>query len=78
MFTTKEIPQVAASMLLAMVTTTFPILLSIYYNYTQYYYFGESYLKSIEDDFLVRDTSNYFNVVKTSAAQSLHLALNLL
>lgn len=78
MFTTKEMPQVAASMLLAMVITTFPILLSIYYNYTQFYYFGESYLKSIEDDHLTRDTINYFNVIKNSAAQSLHLALNLL
>lgn len=78
MFTTKEMPQVAASMLLAMVITTFPILLSIYYNYTQYYYFGESYLKSIDDDYLARDTMNYFNVIKNSAAQSLHLALNLL
>jgi len=78
MFTTNEMPQVAASMLFAMVISTFPILLSIYYNYTQFFYFGESYLKSIENDYLTRDTMNYFNVLANSAQQSLHLVLNLI
>lgn len=78
MFTAKEIPQVAASMLLAMVITTFPILLAIFYNYTQYFYYGETYLRTIEDEYKSRDTINYLNVLVNSAQQSLHLALNFL
>ena len=78
MFSSHEIPQVGLCMLLAMVITTFPILLSIFFNYTQYYYYGESYLKSIEDDYTTRDTTNYLNGMKNSTEQILHSVLNFL
>ena len=78
MFGSNEIPQVGLCMLLAMTITTFPILLSIFFNYTQFFYYGESYLKSIEDDHISRDTMNYFNGMKNSTEQILHSVLTFL
>ncbi|CAF3326832.1 unnamed protein product [Rotaria socialis] len=51
MFSSKDIPHVLLSIVLALVITKFPILLSIFFNYTQSFYYGESYLKSIVDDY---------------------------
>ncbi|CAF3328095.1 unnamed protein product [Rotaria socialis] len=78
MFTSKEIPHVGLAMLLALVISTFPILLSILFNFSQFFYYGESYLKSINDDYISRDTSNYFNLLKSSTQQILHMVLNFL
>lgn len=78
MFSTKEMPQVALSMLLALVISTFPILLSILFNYSQFYYYGETYLKSIEADHLMRDTTNYFNLLRNSSQQIIHMILSIL
>ncbi len=76
MFRPKELPQVAISMVLALLITTFPILLSIFFNFTQYFYYGESYLKSIFDDYNARDTNHYFNELQSSLQQILHSAVN--
>jgi uncharacterized membrane protein len=78
MFSLKEIPKVALSILLALLITTFPILLSIFFNYTQYFYYGDGYLKSIQDDYNSRDTSQYFSVLQNSLKQILHSLLNFL
>jgi hypothetical protein len=78
MFLPQELPKVAISMLLALLITTFPILLSILYNYTQYFYYGESYLQSIVDDYNARDTSRYFTELRNSTQQILHSAVNFL
>jgi hypothetical protein len=78
MFRPKELPQVAISMILALLITTFPILLSIFYNYTQYFYYGETYINSINDDYNARDTNRYFSIIQNSTQQILHSAANFL
>jgi hypothetical protein len=78
MFRPKELPQVVISMVLALLITTFPILLSIFFNYSQYFYYGESYLKSIVDDYNARDTIHYFNQLQNSSQQIAHSAVNFL
>jgi hypothetical protein len=75
-FRPKELPQVAISMILAILITTFPILLSIFYNYTQYFYYSESYLGSISNDYNARDTHRYFSIIQNSTQQVLHSAAN--
>jgi len=76
LFSLEEMPKVALSMLLAFLITTFPILLSIFFNYTQYFYYGDGYLKSIDDDYNSRDTSQYFSLLQNSSKQILHSVLN--
>jgi hypothetical protein len=78
MFRPNELPQVLISILLALLITTFPILLSIFYNYTQYFYYGETYIMSIADDFNARDTNRYFSVLQNSTNQILHSGANFL
>jgi hypothetical protein len=75
-FLPKELPKVVISMVLALLITTFPILLSIFYNYTQYFYYGESYLQSIVDDYNARNTNLYFTQLQNSSQQIVHSAVN--
>ncbi|CAF3949992.1 unnamed protein product [Adineta steineri] len=78
MFTRKELPHVAFSIVLALFITTFPILLSIFFNYSQFFYYGDSYLRTIGDDYNTRSTDQYFNILKNSIKQILHSVLNFL
>ncbi|CAF1430888.1 unnamed protein product [Adineta steineri] len=78
MFTQKEIPHVAFSIILALFITTFPILLSIFFNYSQFFYYGDGYLSTIQDDFNSRSTEQYFNILQNSIKQILHSLLNFL
>ncbi|CAF0809704.1 unnamed protein product [Adineta steineri] len=55
---------------------TFPILLSVFYNYSQYVYYDGNYYFTMADEYHSRDTQTYFNIFRASANQVLHTVLN--
>jgi hypothetical protein len=52
------------------------IIISIYFNYSQYYYFGESYIQTIIDEYRSRDTLRWMVTIKSSLQQKFHTILN--
>ncbi|CAM4759559.1 unnamed protein product [Rotaria magnacalcarata] len=62
--------------LLAFSIELFPMLLTIFYNYSQYIYYGEDYYETMTNEFNSRNTSAYFNRMEVSIEQIFHTILS--
>ncbi len=56
--------------------TTLGYLFVLLYNYSQYWYFGDSYIHAIVSEYESRDTSKYFQVLSNSTEQIAHTVLS--
>ncbi|CAF0758864.1 unnamed protein product [Adineta steineri] len=55
---------------------TFPILLTVLYNYSQYLYYGENYIQTMSNEYNSRDTATYLAIFRNSVNEKLHTLLN--
>ncbi|CAF1402911.1 unnamed protein product [Adineta ricciae] len=61
---------------LALFSYTFPILLTVFYNYSQYLYYGENFIYTMSNEFNSRDTETYFAIFRNSVNEKLHSLLD--
>ena len=57
-------------------TTLVVYLAVILFNYSQYWYFGDSYIHAIVSEFESRDTNRYFRTLTNSSEQIAHTVLS--
>lgn len=69
-------PVMAVFLMFPFTLLTLPILMSIFYNYSQYLYYGNDYYDTIVDEFNSRDTATYFRVLQASVNEQWHTLLN--
>ncbi|CAF1487732.1 unnamed protein product [Adineta ricciae] len=60
----------------ALFINTFPILLTVFYNYSQYLYYGENFIYTMSNEFNSRDTEIYFAIFRNSVNEKLHSLLD--
>ncbi|CAF1344352.1 unnamed protein product [Adineta ricciae] len=60
----------------ALFINTFPILLTVFYNYSQYLYYGENFIYTMSNEFNSRDTETYFAIFRNSVNEKLHSLLD--
>jgi hypothetical protein len=53
----------------------FPYIMSILFNFSQYFYYGEDYLQTMTNEFQSRDPEPYFEQLRTQPAQIFHTIL---
>lgn len=56
-------------------STMSPYLLVLLYNYSQYWYFGDTYIHAIVSEYQSRDTYTYFQALTNSSEQIAHTVL---
>jgi hypothetical protein len=56
----------------------FPYIIIIFYNYSQYIYFGDDYFQAMADEYNSRNTSGYFSRVANDSKQIAHVILSTL
>ncbi|CAF1349014.1 unnamed protein product [Adineta ricciae] len=55
---------------------TLPILISVFFNYSQYLYYGNDYYGTMKDEFDSRNTTTYFKILQASINEQFHTSLN--
>ena len=63
------------AMFISFESTLAAYLLVLLYNYTQYWYFGDTYINAMVSEYQSRDTNTYFQVLKNSTEQIGHTIL---
>ncbi|CAF1382396.1 unnamed protein product [Rotaria magnacalcarata] len=63
------------AMLISFESTMGVYLCVLLYNYSQYWYFGDTYIHAIVSEYESRDTNTYFQVLKNSSEQIAHTVL---
>jgi hypothetical protein len=58
--------------------TVFAIIYSTLFNYSQYFYYGENYLRTIEREYASRDTDLFVRLLHKSLTQKWHTILSFL
>jgi hypothetical protein len=65
-------------LLSSLLLITGPLFISILYNYSQYFYFGDGYVQTMQDEYNARSTQAYFDYLKSSVSQIGHSVLDFL
>ncbi len=73
-----EITEVVCSCASALFTPVFAIIYSTLFNYFQYFYYGENYLRTIEREYASRDTDLFVRLLHKSLTQKWHTILSFL
>jgi len=60
----------------ASVLYTFPLLISVTYNYSQYLFYGQDYFETMTNEYNTRDTPTYFKLLHNSVNFLFHTILN--
>ncbi|UJR20124.1 hypothetical protein I4U23_023256 [Adineta vaga] len=69
-------PIAAVFLMFPFTLLTLPILLSVFFNYSQYLYYGNDYFTTMRDEFDSRDTQTYFKILQASVNERLHTSLD--
>ena len=55
--------------------TLFPLIMSILFNFSQYIYYGEDYLQTMNNEYQSRDPQSYFEQIRNTRSQVVHTIL---
>jgi hypothetical protein len=67
---------VASIIIAASIIYTFPVLISVTYNYSQYLYYSDDYFETMTHEYNTRDTATYFKLLQNSVIFLFHTMLN--